>query len=245
MGERSASLLTKTQRQRLQNEFESVDTDAKQRDQRLIRQRVQAGLFDFRLLAPYPDNQYDLAFDDVSEEELRMALADTYLAVERLRALHQYDHDQLILEARNRAETVSAQADDVGSLEQLALRTETEVRQQTEERLGVSRWVRRARTGVVLGVAGFCAFGGISILTQVLGRGGIFSESLAPVLYAVAAVAALLAGLSTMIIVGHELLAVLTAGETLVIRVGERWQTIQRRLRTVQTWFVSDDDRSA
>jgi hypothetical protein len=133
MGKRSASLLTKTQRQRLRNEFESVDTDAKQRDQRLIRQRIRAGLLDFRLLATYPDNQYDLAFNDASEKEFRTALADTYLTVERLRALHQYDQDQLILEARRRAETVAAETDDVRSLDRLALRTETEVRQQTEE----------------------------------------------------------------------------------------------------------------
>lgn len=139
MEERSASLLTKKQRQRLRNEFESVNADARQRDQRLIRQRIQAGLLDFRLLTTYPDSQYDLAFDDISEEELRMALGDTYLAIERLRAMHQYDRDQLVLEARNRAESVSGQADDVRSLERLSLRTKTEVRQQTEKRLGVSR----------------------------------------------------------------------------------------------------------
>jgi hypothetical protein len=243
MGKRSASLLTKTQRQRLRNEFESVDADAKQRDQQLIRQRLHAGVLDFRLLATYPDSQYDLAFNDVSEEELRLALADTYLAVERLRALHQYDQDQLVLDARSRAETVAAQADDVRSLDRLTLRTETEVRQQTAERLGVSRWVRRARTGIVLGVAGFCVFGGIFALMQVLG--GIMSESLPLMLFAVAAVAVLLAGLSAMIIVGHELLAVLTAGETLAIQAGERWQTIQRRVGTIPTWFVNDDDRSA
>jgi hypothetical protein len=243
MGERSASLLTKTQRQRLRTEFESVDADAKQRDQQLIRQRLHAGLLDFRLLATYPDSQYDLALNDVSEEELRLALADTYLAVERLRALHQYDQDQLILDARSRAETVAAEADDVGSLDRLALRTETEVRQQTAERLGVSRWVRRARTGIVLGVAGGCVLGGIFVLMKILG--GIMSESLALLLVAVAAGTVLLAGLSALIIVGHELLAVLTAGETLAIQAGERWQTIQRRLRTVPTWLMSDDDRSA
>jgi succinate dehydrogenase hydrophobic anchor subunit len=242
MGERSASLLTKTQRQRLRTEFESVDADAKQRDQRLIRQRVRAGLLDYRLLATYPDSQYDLAFDDVSEEEFRTALADTYLAVERLRALHQYDRDQLILEARNRAETVAAEADDVGSLDRLALRTETEVRQQTEERLGVSRWVRRARTGIVLSGCGIFVAGVAFVLTQSFV--GAISEPTSIMLFLVAAVAVLLAGLCAMIIVGHELLAVLTAGETLAIKARERWQTIQHRLETVQTWLVSGDDRS-
>jgi hypothetical protein len=242
MGERSASLLTKKQRQRLRNEFESVDAAAKQRDQQLIRQRLQAGLLDFRLLATYPDDQYDLAFDDLSEEELRTALADTYLAVERLRALHQYDHDQLVLEARNRAETITAEAADVRSLEELTLHTETEVRQQTQGRLGVSRWVRRARTGIVLGG------GGISVVVVTFMLidhvGGRISELVSMMLFLVAAVGMLLAGLSAMIIVGHELLAVLTAGETLAIQARERWQTLQRRLGTVQTWFASDNDRS-
>lgn len=243
MGKRSASLLTKTQRRRLRNDFENVDTDAKQRDQRLIRQRIQAGLLDFRLLATYPDGQYNLAFNDVSEEELRMALADTYLAVERLRALHQFDRDQLITEARNRAETVSAQANDVRSPEGLALRTETEVRQQTEERLGVSRWVRRARTGIVLGGCGlFASVGPFVLLGGFVGRLSVFCST---VLFGVAAVAGLLVGLSAMIIVGHELLAILTAAESLVNQIRGRWQTIQHRLRAVSTWLVSDDDRSA
>lgn len=83
------------------------------------------------------------------------------------------------------------------------------------------------------------------MLTQLMGRGGILDESLVPLLFAAIAVAVLLACLSTMIIVGHELLAVLTAGETLAIQAGERWQTIQRRLRAVPTWLVNDDDRSA
>jgi hypothetical protein len=243
MGKRSASLLTKTQRQRLRNEFESVDADAKQRDQQLIRQRLHAGLLDFRLLATYPDSQYDLAVTDVSEEELRLALADTYLAVERLRALHQYDQDQLILDARRRAETVAAEADDVRSLDRLALRTETEVRQQTAERLGVSRWVRRARNGIVLAGCGLF----VAVVSFVLlgGFAGGLPESTLLMMFVVAAVAGLLAGLSAMIIVGHELLAVLTAGETLASQARERWQTIQHRLRTIPTWLVSDDDRSA
>ncbi|UPM44782.1 hypothetical protein [Halocatena salina] len=242
MDERSASLLTKTQRQRLQNEFENVDTDAKQRDQRLIRQRIQAGVFDFRLLASYPDRQYDLAFNDVTEEELRLALADTYLAVERLRVLQQYDRDQLLREARNRAETVSAQTDDVRSLDRLALQTESEIRQQTEERLGVSRWVRRARTGIILGGCGLF----VSAVSYTLLGGFVGRLSAVPGLMfgGGAVVAGLLVGLSAMMIVGHELLAILTAGKALVNQIRAWWQTIQQRVRTVRIWLVNDD-RSA
>lgn len=197
-------------------------------------------MLDFRLLATYPDSQYDLAFNDVSEEELQMALADTYLAVERLRALHQYDRDQLILDARSRAETVATEADDVHSLEGLALRPVTEVRQQTEKRLGVSRWVRRARTGIVLGGFGLL----VSVVPFVFLGGfvGRLSALTRIMVSVVAMVAGLFAGLCTMIIVGHEVLAVLTAGETLASQARERWQAIQHRVKTVQTWLVSDDD---
>lgn len=213
-----------------------MDPDAKQRDQRLIRQRIQAGLLDFRLLATYPDSQYDLAFDDVSDEELRMALADTYVAVERLRSLHEYDQDQLIQEAQSRAETLSTETDDVRSLEQFALRTETEMRQQTEERFGVGRWVRRARTGIVLGSLGL--LGTVVSFVLLSGFAGGTSHSTSVMMAIVAAVACLLVGLSAMIIVGHELLAILTAGETLASQVREGWQAIQHRVRTVPTWLA-------
>lgn len=148
MAEKSASLLTKTQRRRLRNEFADLDEDATRRDQQLIRERIRAGLFDFRLLADYPDSQYELAFKDVSDEELRAALADTYLAAERIRDLHRYDRDQLIAEARARAESVSGATHDVSSLARLDLHTEAEVHRQAEERLGTSRWETRG-TGLI------------------------------------------------------------------------------------------------
>jgi hypothetical protein len=47
MAGKSASLLTKTQRRRLHNDFEDVDEDAKRRDQQLIRERLRAGILDF------------------------------------------------------------------------------------------------------------------------------------------------------------------------------------------------------
>lgn len=148
MAGKSASLLTQTQRSRLNNEFADVDEEAKRRDQQLIRERVRSGVLDFRLLADYPDRQYDLAFTDVPERDLRTALADTYLAAERIRDLHRYDRDQLLSEARARADDVAARTANVRSLERLDLRTEVEVRQQTEERLVASRWEKRAM-GVV------------------------------------------------------------------------------------------------
>src|SRR5699024_1176411 len=68
MASKSASLLTKTQRRRLRSDFEELDEDAKRRDQQLIRERVQAGIHDFRLLTDYPDRQLELAFEDDSDE---------------------------------------------------------------------------------------------------------------------------------------------------------------------------------
>ncbi len=148
MAGKSASLLTKTQRRRLQNEFEDLDEDAQRRDQQLIRERIRAGVLDFQLLADYPDRQLELAFEDVSETELRAALADTYLAAERIRDLHRYDRDQLLTDARTRAKEVSGEARDVSSLARLDLHTGAEVRRQAEERLGTSRWETRA-TGLM------------------------------------------------------------------------------------------------
>ncbi len=154
MSGKSASLLTKTQRRRLRSDFEELDEDAKRRDQQLIRERVQTGMHDFRLLTDYPDRQLKLAFEDDADEELRAALADTYLIVERICDLHRYDRDQVLQEARGRAEDVAADTADVDSLSRLDLRTTAEIRQQAEDRFRVSRWEKRMIGLVKLAGAG-------------------------------------------------------------------------------------------
>lgn len=158
MSRRSASLLTKTQRRRLRNDFEDLDETKRRRDQQRIRDRLRAGTLDFQLLAAVPDEQLELAFDD-ADEELRDALADAYLTIERIRELQQYDREDLIENARSRAERRSEEGGDLRSLDELDLRTEVEVRSEarteTEARLVESRWTKYANRIMALGGLGF------------------------------------------------------------------------------------------
>lgn len=166
MSRKSASLLTKTQRRRLRNDFEDLNESKTRRDQQRIRDRLRAGTHDFRLLADLSDEQLELAFDGASDDELLDALADAYLTVERVRELRQYDREDLVANARTRAAERVGDAgdgervgDDLRSLEELDLRTETEVRAEaeteTERRLVGSRWTRYANGAMSLGAFGF------------------------------------------------------------------------------------------
>ncbi len=155
---RSASLLTQTQRNRIRDEFDELDVTKKRRDQQRIRERVGSGLFDFRLLVDYPDRQFELTFDDVPEDELLTALADTQLVVDRLRELHGYERAELIESARRRTDDV-ADMRGTESLQRIDLRTAAEIRRQAEadveERHEGSRWDRRASRLAKLGMSAF------------------------------------------------------------------------------------------
>lgn len=156
---KSASLLTKKQRNRIQNDFDDLTEEKKHRDQQRIRERVRSGLLDFRLLADYPDRQFALMFDDVPDEELRAALADTTIVIERLRAQAEIDRAELIEEARAHIERGSDPTDDTSALDQIDLRTAAEIRRQTEddlaEQFGPGRWDKRANGLMKLGVSAF------------------------------------------------------------------------------------------
>lgn len=156
---KSASLLTQTQRTRIQDDFEDLREDEKRRDQQRIRERIRSGILDFHLLSDYPDRQFTLAFDDVSDDELRTALADNYLVIERLRELHGYDRATLIEGTRLRANEASATTAGATSLDRIDPQTTAEVRRQTEaaveERFEAGRWDVRARR---LGILGALAF---------------------------------------------------------------------------------------
>lgn len=157
MTRKSASLLTKTQRRRLRNQFADLDEEKKRRDQQRIRERVRSGLFDFELLADYPDEQFTMALDSASDEDVRTALAETYLTVERIRELRGIDREELVSEARTRSEDLTGDETcvDVESLYRLELRTESETQRQAEvetsERFELNRWVKRANAAMVLG----------------------------------------------------------------------------------------------
>lgn len=159
MAGKSASLLTQTQRSRIQSDFDDLTEDETRRDQQRIRDRLQAGILDFHLLADYPDRQFVLAFDGVPEDDLRTALVDSYLVIERLRELHGYDRTALIEGARLRATEASDTTAGDTSLDRIDLQTTAEVRRQTEatveERFEEGRWDTRARRLGKLGVGAF------------------------------------------------------------------------------------------
>ncbi|WP_135820937.1 ABC transporter permease [Halostella litorea] len=159
MSRKSASLLTKTQRRRLRNDFEELDETKKRRDQQRIRDRLRAGTLDFRLLVDLPDDQLELAFDGADDEELRDALSDAYLTIERIRELEEYPRDELIENARGRAADRAETRAGLRSLDDLTLRTEPEIRDRAEtetaERLAWNRWTSYANRLMGVGALGF------------------------------------------------------------------------------------------
>jgi len=144
MPDSAPSLLTRTQRDRVQSDFEDVASAKQRRDERKIRERVAAGIDDFELLADYPDRQFELAFEGRSEDELQTRLADVYLVVERIRALHNVDRDAMIETARERRRSMANES--AKSLENVQLRTRDDWRRTFESELAAeyraSRWKR-------------------------------------------------------------------------------------------------------
>jgi hypothetical protein len=119
VSDRSASILTKTQRRRLANDFEEVDGTKRRRDRQKIRDRVAAGLTDFEYLVDYPDEQLELALDDLDDEEIAAILADTHVLAERIRLLRDIDEDVIRCRAEHRIEN-----DEQSNRSTLALRDE-------------------------------------------------------------------------------------------------------------------------
>ncbi|WP_330631319.1 hypothetical protein [Halocatena halophila] len=151
MGDRTASLLTKTQRRRIRNEFADLDEEKTFRDQQRIRSRVRSGLSDFSLLVAYPDRQLALLVEDEDPQSLCDALADTTIVVERLRAQCGLERAELLETAHDRV----GQADDIPGRDEIDLRTVSEIRREIEAEHTAEnepgRWDRRANGLVKLG----------------------------------------------------------------------------------------------
>lgn len=159
MARKSASLLTKTHRRRIRNEFEDQAEAKKRRDQKRIRDRIESGMLDFHLLSEYPDRQLELALDNLTEEERKAALADAYLTIERFRELDRIDRDELIEQARARAG--KRQRTGSRSINELELRTGAEIQRRaetkTENRLTIGRRVKLANGIMAIGGIAFVA----------------------------------------------------------------------------------------
>ncbi|WP_435180114.1 ABC transporter permease [Halorussus sp. AFM4] len=154
MTDEPASLLTRTQRERIRSDFAEVGQAKQRRDRQKIRARVAAGLADFELLAGYPDREFELAFEDVDDERLVEILADATLTVERIRELRAIDRDDVAAAADDRRTDLAG--DSTESLEGADLRTLAERRREAEaavaDRFRPSRWERRSDALLKLGL---------------------------------------------------------------------------------------------
>lgn len=148
MDDTPASLLTKKQRDRIEDGFADLSGQQRRRDQQRIRARFRAGLLDFEELRAYPDRQLALAVEDLPEDDLRSALADATVVLERTRAIADLDRSAVLRAAQTRAAETASEGEDLRSLEAVDLRTPAEIRLDAEadlrERLEPNPWERRA-----------------------------------------------------------------------------------------------------
>lgn len=148
--DRPSSLLTPTQRDRLGRGFDDVDTAKRRRDQQRIRQRLDASIEDYELLAGLPDRQFELTFNDRQEDDIRRGLADAYRTLERIRTVHELDRDKILQLARERDRD---RADDSA----LTLRTRADWRREFEDeiasQLQPTRWKRLSDVLLKIGLA--------------------------------------------------------------------------------------------
>ncbi|RYJ14354.1 ABC transporter permease [Halogeometricum borinquense] len=149
-----SSLLTRTQRERVQSEFDDVAPAKQRRDERKIRTRIEAGIDDFDLLVTYPDRQFELAFEDRTEADLRERLADAQLTIERIRTLHDIDRDAVVEAAQERQRSVSTDA--AATLDEVRLRTHDEWRRRFEAEFAAeyrpTKWKRLSDALLKIGV---------------------------------------------------------------------------------------------
>jgi hypothetical protein len=163
MSDKPAALLTKTQRNRVENGFESVDGAKRRRDQQRIRRRIAAGVDDFTHLVAYPDDQLEAAFDSHDDGHLVRALADMRVVSERVRLSHGIERDAVLRRAQTRTRTVECGDRTVSDLE---FRTEAEIRSgvraELEAEYAPDDWQRRSELALKLG--SLLALPGVSLI---------------------------------------------------------------------------------
>jgi hypothetical protein len=163
MSDKPAALLTKTQRNRVENGFQSVDGAKRRRDQQRIRRRVAAGVDDFTHLVAYPDDQLEAAFDSHDDDHLLEALADIRVVSERVRLLHDIERDAVLRQARTRTQTVEEGDRTVSDLE---IRTDEEIRSdvraELEAEYAPDDWKQRSELALKIG--SLLALPGVSLI---------------------------------------------------------------------------------
>jgi len=163
MSDDPASLLTKTQRDRIRNEFQSVDGAKRRRDRQRIRRRVAAGIDDFGYLSEYPDDQLEGAFESYDDDHLVRALGDMRVVTERLRLLHDVEREEVIEQARSRAQAADCSDHTVSELE---FQTKDEIRNAVAADLEAEYepdvWKRRSELALKAGT--ILSFPGVSVI---------------------------------------------------------------------------------
>ncbi|ERG97517.1 MAG: hypothetical protein J07HQX50_01544 [Haloquadratum sp. J07HQX50] len=159
MSDKPAALLTKTQRDRIDDNFQSVEGAKRRRDQQRTRRRVAAGIDDFAYLVEYPDEQLKAAFDSYDDERLVRALADMRVVSERVRLLHDVERGEILRRARARMQAAECSDRTVSELE---FQTHDEIRDAVTTELETKHepddWKRRSelalKTGSLLALPG-------------------------------------------------------------------------------------------
>mgnify|MGYP007099780690 FL=1 len=162
MSDKPAALLTKTQRNRMENGFQSVDGAKRRRDRQRIRRRVAAGVDDFAHLVEYPDDQLEAAFDSYDDEHVVRALAYMRVVSERVRLLHGIERDAVLRRARTRTRTAEGDR----TVSDLEFRTDKEtrsaVRAELEAEYAPDDWKRRSELALKIG--SLLALPGVSLI---------------------------------------------------------------------------------
>lgn len=164
MSDKPASLLTKTQRDRIRAEFESVEGAKRRRDRQRIRQRIAAGIDDFQHLVAFPDDQLETAFNDYDDDELERALADLWIVTERVREGHGVDREDVMERARTRLDAVDRSERTLSVVEP---QTRAEIRAAVEADHEPDTWKRRSDAALKLGTV--LALPGVALIPVPLG----------------------------------------------------------------------------
>lgn len=197
----SASLLTKTQRRRIDDGFEDLDDDAKSRDERRIRERFAAGLRDLSRIVDYPDDQLELAVEDFDDETLTTALADGRVVLDRVAEVRELDRERIVARADTRATVAAESPTNTASLARLDFETETERRQRYAREYDETRvWNRRSNRLLQLAAWLFLPAVLLWIPDIVLGAGTLSRFTVVWALPAMAGIVPAFAGLSVKLL---------------------------------------------
>lgn len=96
MSDRPASLLTATQRDRLDEEFDGLSPARRRRERQRIRRRVAAGIADLDRVVELPDDELRTALEEFDDDDaLAAAAANCHLLGERLRIARGVDPEAI------------------------------------------------------------------------------------------------------------------------------------------------------